>query len=95
MTAKHESVSTVSQVAHPLRATIRTVFAALVALCAMAPAVYSAATQHDAASATGAAGLALAVAGAVTRVMALPGVEAFLQAYLPFLAAEPRPTDEA
>ena len=52
---KHEA--TASQIIHPSRAVIRTVFQALVGLCALAPVVYTAAGQHDPAVATGAAAL--------------------------------------
>lgn len=78
-----------TQNAHPWRATARTVFQAFVMLCAIAPAIYAAATQGDPLAATGWAAAGLAIAGAVTRVMAVPGVEAWLRHYLPFLAAEP------
>jgi hypothetical protein len=54
----------------------------------MAPLIYSAATTNDADKATGWAATALGIAAAVTRVLALPAVEAFLQSYLPFLAAD-------
>lgn len=77
----------VSQVAHPWRATVRTVFQALVALCVLAPAVFEAAGLDGLAWSAG----VLAVTGAVTRVMALPGVNAFLATYLPWLA--PTPSD--
>lgn len=71
------------------RRTARTVFAAVVGLAAMLPLIYGAAAQHDPGEATGWAALVLAIAGAVTRVMALPAVEAFLQQFVPFLAAQP------
>ena len=80
-------MSEVSQVARPWRATVRTVLQALVGLCAAAPLVYEAAVQGDAATATGAAGTVLVVAGAVTRVMALPVVEEWLERFVPWLAA--------
>ena len=87
---KHEA--TASQIIHPSRAVIRTVFQALVGLCA--PVVYTAPGQHDPAVATGAAAGVLAVTGAVTRIMALPGVDAWLRQYVPWLAAEPpRPSE--
>ena len=72
--AKHSAVTTQSQ--HPWRATIRTILAVVVALSAMAPSIYSAATQGSPEAATGAAALALGIAAAITRIMALPGVEA-------------------
>jgi len=79
-----------TQSKHPWRAVARTLFAGVVGAAAMAPLVYQAATDQDAAMATGWAGTALVIAGAITRVMALPQVDALLQKVLPFLAAEPR-----
>lgn len=89
--AKHAAVTTQSQ--HPWRATVRTILAVIVALAAMAPAIYTAATQGSPEAATGAAALALGIAAAITRIMALPGVESFLQRFLPWLAAGTK-TDE-
>ncbi|HEY9409315.1 MAG TPA: hypothetical protein VIQ30_22720 [Pseudonocardia sp.] len=71
------------------RRTIRTTVQAVLMLAAGAPLIYEAATQHDAAAAAGGAGVALGVAAGVTRVMALPVVESFLQKYVPWLAAAP------
>lgn len=79
-----------TQVKHPWRATVRTLFAAVVSAAAMAPLIYSAATDHDPAQATGWAALALTIASGITRVLAVPAVNTFLQRFLPFLAAEPR-----
>lgn len=83
--AKH--IARTTQGAHPWRATARTVFAVVVAGAAMAPALYEAIAEDDAASATGAAAVALAIAGAITRALALPAVETFLGRFLPWLAA--------
>lgn len=83
--ANHAAVTTQSQ--HPWRATVRTILAVIVALAAMAPSIYTAATQDNPEAATGAAALALTIAAAITRIMALPVVEAFLQRFLPWLAA--------
>jgi hypothetical protein len=66
------------------------VFAGVVGAAAMSPLVYQAATQEDPAVATGWAATGLAIAGGITRVMALPQVNAFLEKVLPFLAAEPK-----
>lgn len=82
-------MTTPTQVRRPWRATIRTVFQAGVSAAAAAPVVYAAATQESAELATGAAGTVLVVSGAVTRVMALPVVEDFLQRFIPWLAATP------
>ncbi|MFJ2618148.1 hypothetical protein [Glutamicibacter sp. NPDC087344] len=86
--AKHEAVTT--QSAHPWRATVRTIFAAVIALAALAPLIYSSAAQQSPELATGAVGGVLVAAGAITRIMAIPGVEAFLQRFLPFLSAAQR-----
>jgi hypothetical protein len=78
-----------TQSKHPWRAVARTVFAAVVSLAAMAPLVYQAATQHDPAQAGGWSAVALAISAGITRVLAVPAVNVFLQRFLPFLAAEP------
>lgn len=74
----------VTQSEFPWRTTVRTVFQALIALAAAAPLLVATA-GFDA----GAGGVAvfLAVSAAVTRVMALPVVEGFLQRFVPWLAA--------
>ncbi|WIV42602.1 DUF2964 family protein [Glutamicibacter nicotianae] len=89
--SKHVAVTTQSQ--HPWRATVRTILAVIVALAAMAPSIYGAATMGSPEAATGAAALALGIAAAITRIMALPGVESFFQRFLPWLAAGTK-TDE-
>lgn len=86
--AKHIAVTTQSQ--HPWRATVRTILAVVIALAAMAPVVYTAATMQSPELATGAAAAVLTIAAAITRIMALPVVEAFLQRFLPWLAAGAR-----
>lgn len=77
-----------TQVRRPWRATLRTVLQALVSVCAMLPLLVGASGLDEQVPAV--AGV-LAVAAAVTRIMALPAVEAFLQQFLPWLAAAPRP----
>lgn len=84
--SKHLARTT--QGVHPWRATVRTVFALVVALAAMAPLIYGAVAQADAEGATGAAAGALAIAGAITRVLALPAVDAFLARFVPWLSAD-------
>lgn len=76
-----------TQVRRPWRATVRTLFAALVALAAMLPLLTAAAGLDETLPAVGGV---LAIAGAITRVMALPQVEVFLRAFVPFLAAAPK-----
>lgn len=75
-----------TQTKYPWRATARTVFAATVAILTLLPVIaMTAGISQEAAVVQ-----VLAVTGAVTRVLALPGVEAFMRAYLPWLAAEPK-----
>lgn len=74
-----------TQTAHPWRATTRTIFAAGVALLTLLP-VIAATAGIDTIPAIA---QVLVVAGAVTRVLALPGVEDFLESYFPWLAARP------
>lgn len=74
-----------TQTRHPWRATVRTVLAAGVALLSLLPTV--AAVAHL--DAVPAVAQVLAVAGAVTRVLALPGVDAWLRRWVPWLAASP------
>lgn len=82
---KH-SAELATQSAHPWRATVRTLFAALVAAAAMAGPVYTAATNQAPEAATGWAACGLAICGAVTRVLALPAVDEWLHRFLPWLA---------
>lgn len=78
--------STPTQVRRPWRATLRTTFAALIALAGLAPILVQAAGL-DPDKLPWLAG-ALAVCAAVTRVMAAPGVETWLRRYIPWLAAD-------
>ena len=80
---------TPTQVRRPWRATLRTAFAALVALAAMAPVLVDAAGL-DPARLPWLAGV-LAVCATVTRVLALPGVESWLRRFVPWLAADDNP----
>lgn len=75
-----------TQSRHPWRAVIRTLFAALVGIAAMATPVYEAITQGSAAHATGWAAVALGICGAVTRVLALPAVDIWLTQFMPWLS---------
>lgn len=79
-----------TQTKHPWRATVRTVLALGLPLCAGAPLIYQAATQHDPAAATGLAATVLGVAGGISRVMNLPLVANFLTKI--GLGPEPRGT---
>ena len=81
------AVVTPTQVRRPWRATVRTIFAAVFGLAAMAPLLVDASGLDETAPAV--AGV-LAVTGAITRIMAIPQVETFLRTFLPFLAATPK-----
>lgn len=74
-----------TQTRHPWRATARTIFAAAVALLSLLPVIAMTAGVDT----VPAIAQVLVVAGAVTRVLALPGVERFLELYIPWLAASP------
>jgi hypothetical protein len=76
-----------TQVRRPWRSVARTIFQATVSLAAMWGLVVEAAGLPDWAW----VGCSVAVAGGITRVMSLPGVEAWLRRFLPFLAAAPSP----
>lgn len=77
-----------TQTAYPWRATLRTIFAALVAGATVIPVVIT--QQHWDSTAIGAQ--IIVVAGVITRVMAIPGVDSFLQKFAPFLATTPKET---
>ncbi|MFE9690881.1 hypothetical protein [Micromonospora sp. NPDC005806] len=74
-----------TQTRHPWRATARTIFAAVIALLSLLPTIATVAGVD----AVPLVAQALAVAAAVTRVLAIPGVDDFLQRYVPFLASAP------
>jgi hypothetical protein len=82
---------TTKNVAHPARRVIRGAVQFTIGLGPLLPLIYQAATNHDPAAATGLAAAALGINASVTRVMGLPGVEAFLQRWVPWLAANPKP----
>lgn len=74
-----------TQVNHGWRATTRTAFAVLIGLASVLPVVL-ATTGLDT---TVYGAQVLAVAAAVTRVLALPAVNQFITVWLPWLAAAP------
>ena len=80
-----ESQSTQSK--HPWRAVVRTIFAAVVALAAMAGPIYEAITGGSPEAATGFTAIMLAITGAITRVLALPQVDQWLHVFAPWLAS--------
>jgi hypothetical protein len=75
-----------TQLQHPRRAALRTAFAVLVAGASLLPEVLTSA--HLAGGLVGAQ--VLAVTTGVTRVLALPSVEAFLARFAPWLTAAPK-----
>lgn len=77
--------STPTQTRHPWRATARTVFAAVLGALSLLPTVAVAAGID----AVPLVAQAVAVSAAATRVMALPGVDAWLRTYVPWLASSP------
>lgn len=79
-----------SQARHPWRATARTVFALIVALAAVWGVIVEAAGVDSTAPVIAAS---IAAAGAVTRIMALPGVADLFDRFAPFLLPEPRAVD--
>lgn len=78
---------TATQVRRPWRATVRTIFQFVLAAAVLLPFVVEA-SGLDPEIYPWLAAL-LGVAAAVTRVMALPQVEAFLARFAPWLAADP------
>ncbi len=81
-------MATTTQTTHPWRATARTIFAATVGLLSILPLVFATAGISQEAYAA----QVLVVTGAVTRVLALPGVNAWLEKFVPWLAAAPKAT---
>ena len=75
-----------TQTRHPWRATIRTAVAAAIGLLSLAPLILAGAHLEG----TVLGGQALAVSAAVTRVLAIPAVNAWVTEYLPWLAPTPR-----
>jgi hypothetical protein len=80
-------MSNPTQVTNSWRATFRTVFAAVLGVASIVPAVLA----EVGLDATVLGAQAIAVTGAVTKIMALPGVNVFIQTYIPWLAAEGDP----
>lgn len=81
-------MATPTQVRRPWRATVRSIFQFAIALATLLP--FIAADVYDNLDqAPYSVVQVLAVAATVTRVMALPQVEDFLQRHFPWLAAQP------
>ena len=83
-----DHVSTQSR--FPWRTVLRTVFQVVVGLAFVIPLALQALYQQDPELLGGAAGIAVMISTAITRVMAVPAVNEFLQRWLPWLAAEPK-----
>lgn len=75
-----------TQAAHPWRATIRTIFAALVGLASMWAVIVEALGIDPGIPWVAAS---IAATGAVTRILSLPGVIMWLDRFVPWLAPEP------
>jgi hypothetical protein len=78
---------TPTQVKHPWRSTVRTVFQALVGLASLLP--YVVTEAHI--PVEGMAAQAVAVCAATTRIMAMPPVAEFLTRFVPWLAPASKP----
>lgn len=76
-----------TQTEHPARATARTVFAVVIALAIGAPLLI---TASGVGSDVAGVAVILAIAGAITRIMALPWTNEFLARFAPWLAAAPK-----
>lgn len=74
-----------TQVDHKWRTTIRTVFQVIVALAAIIPLIVPALGLSTAA---GAGAIVLAVAAAITRLMAEPRINEFIDRFVPWLRAQ-------
>ncbi len=85
------ALTTPTQVRRPWRSTVRTIFQATVSLAAMWGLIIEVLNLPDWAW----VGTSVAVAGGITRLMALPAVEEWLRRFFPFLAAAPDPGNEA
>lgn len=90
MTSHLDLQDTPTQVAHPWRSTLRTVIVAALALLPILPSIVDAAGIGE----VPVVASVLSVTAAITRIMAIPAVEAWMQKFLPALAAQPgrRPT---
>lgn len=82
--AQHAAPDDPTQVQHPWRAVVRTVFQVVVGIAAAMPTIVAASGLPQTVAAVG---LALAVAAAITRVMAVPAVNLAIAAWIPWLAA--------
>lgn len=80
-----------TQIHFPKRTTIRTAFQVLIGLAAVMPIIIA---TLGLPAAGGIVGVVLAVSAGITRVMAIPAVNEFLESHLPWLAAMPAPVED-
>lgn len=80
-----EQVAAPTQLTNPWRATVRTIFAAVVAFSAMWALLVSTVGFDPN---LGWVSTSLAVTGAITRLMALPEVDVFIRRFVPWLAPD-------
>jgi hypothetical protein len=85
---------TPTQVRRPWRTVVRTVFQGIVGFAPLAPVIYQAATNQNPQLATGAVAVGLSISGGIARVMALPGVNNFINKHAKWLAADVPVTEE-
>ena len=78
-----------TQIRHPWRATARTVFAGIVALASLLPTIAIVAHVETVPAVV----QVLTVLGTVTRVLAIPGVDAWMRTFVPWLATSPPPPE--
>lgn len=78
-----------TQVRHPWRATARTVFAGVIALASLLPTIALVAHVET----VPLVAQTLTVLATVTRVLAIPGVDAWMRQYVSFLATSPPPPE--
>ncbi|MGV8973636.1 MAG: hypothetical protein ACOH10_15055 [Rhodoglobus sp.] len=83
----HIAISTATQVQRPWRTLVRTVFQGIVGFAPLVPLIVAASGVDET---LGAVAAGIAVSGAITRIMALPGVESWLARFVPLLAADPQ-----
>ncbi|HEU5032698.1 MAG TPA: hypothetical protein VFV01_47800 [Spirillospora sp.] len=76
-----------TQSRHPARAALRTGFQAALAFALLWPVIVQAAGLPG----WSWVAVSVAAAGGIARVMAVPQVEVFLQRFVPWLSAEPKP----
>jgi hypothetical protein len=74
-----------TQTRHPWRATARTVLAALVGALSLVPTVATTTGLDTVPAVT----QLIVVAGVITRILAVPGVDQWLRQFLPWLASAP------